>query len=98
MFWPIAPPAPWPPNSFPPIGPEAPTTRYLITGVGLLHVIRHLLESCEPDPGLRLHVGDQLIELRDARAVAGDVGMHGEDKQGAFLIGSVELGLVNLVH
>src|SRR6185436_4466693 len=39
------------------------------TGRLLLDVGRHLLRGGEPDAGFRLHVGDELLVLGDARAV-----------------------------
>ena len=40
---------------------------------------------------------DQLLEPGDARAVPGDVRVHGQDEQPAFIVGDVELRLENLL-
>ena len=73
--------------------------RYFLCGSLFLlgfYVIGDLLECGEPDAGLGLHVKDQLLESRDARAMSGDVRMHGENKHGVFLVGHVELALVHI--
>src|SRR5687767_1227220 len=42
---------------------------------GLFHVRRELLGRREPNPRLGLHVGDETIEMHDARPTPDQVGM-----------------------
>src|SRR5262247_2651505 len=59
----------------------------------LLYVTDDVGVRCEPHPGIRAHVADQLVEDPDTRAVAADVGMHGELEQPPFAVRGVELAL-----
>src|SRR4051812_14902744 len=52
----------------------------------------------KPDPGVRAHVADELVQDPDARAVAADVGMHGELEDAALAVGGVELALEDVEH
>ena len=50
----------------------------------------------EPHLGLGLHMLDEFLQDDDARAMAHDVWSHGQDEQGAFLVGDIELLLPNV--
>ena len=53
----------------------------------------HVLVGGEPHLALGLHVLYQFLENEHARAVADDMGMHGELEQPAFFPGPVELAV-----
>src|SRR6185436_19605218 len=99
MFF-ISPPSPLFPIylTCPPTCPTRPTcpTASVRPGGLLLHVVHDLLRGGEPDARLRLHVEDQLLVLRDARTVTGDVGMIGQHQHRPLAIGDVELVAVGL--
>src|SRR4030095_13589380 len=62
----------------------------------LFDVVCHLLHRRKPYLAFRLDVGDQPIELHDARPPSADMRMLGEDEHRLFLKGEIEFALVDL--
>ena len=52
----------------------------------------------EPDAGLALHVGDELVQHPHAVAVADDLRVHGQNVQRALVVGAVEFVFPDGVH
>src|SRR6516165_8096171 len=68
------------------------TLRYASSSSAVIAgVAHHVGMRCEPDVALRLGKPDQLLDDPEPRAVADHVGMAGELKDSALLIGRLEL-------
>src|SRR4029453_9013348 len=63
-----------------------------------LHPVHHLGVGREPRPRFPSRVADDLLEDPDARAVADDVGMHGELEDPALVVRRVQLTPENIEH
>ena len=64
----------------------------------LRHVPRDLLVRREPHIAVRRHVGDQFVEDEQARPVADDMRVHGQQEQAALGVGGVELAPEDVQH
>src|SRR5690348_8799834 len=63
-----------------------------------LQIICNLFVRGEPDPGLRLHVINQLLQPQRAGTMASIMRMHGEHVEPRLAVSYIELGPIDLIH